>query len=380
MSIPKTMRAAVLADGEPRLELMEIDTPQPQAGEVLVEVIACGVCHTDLHVIKGEVAFPRPAVMGHEISGRIAALGEGLDDAGLSVGDVVVGGFIMPCTTCDACRRGRDDLCANFFAHNRLRGTLYDGTSRLRMPDGSFLAMYSMGGLAEYAVVPASALTRAPEGLDPESSAILGCAGLTAYGATFRQGRVTPGSSVVIVGAGGIGSSLIPMAKAAGATRIIAVDIAAEKLENAAALGATDTVDARVGDPVEQVRAISGGGVDVAFEALGNPVTFRQAVGMLGDGGRMVAIGIAPAGAEASIEITPLVRRGYEIVGSFGARTRTDLPEVVKLAADGAFDVESLITRRYTLDEADTAYRDLAAGTITGRAVISMSSRSESTR
>src|SRR5690606_37828297 len=137
-----------------------------------------------------------------------------------------------------------DDLCANFFAHNRLNGTLYDGESRLSMPDGSFLAMYSMGGLAEYAVVPAAALTPAPASLDPHSSAILGCAGLTAYGATFRQGRVSDGDTVVIVGVGGIGSSLIPMAKAAGATRIIAVDIAEEKLQNARDLGATDTVNA----------------------------------------------------------------------------------------------------------------------------------------
>src|SRR5690606_1744095 len=152
---------------------------------------------------------------------------------------------------------------------------------RLTMPDGSFLAMYSMGGLAEYAVIPASSVSPAPASIDPRSSAILGCAGLTAYGATFRQGGVGEGDSVAIVGAGGIGSSLIPMAKAAGASRIIAVDIAADKLENALALGATDAVDALAGDPIAAVRALSGNGVDVAFEALGNPTTFSQAVAML---------------------------------------------------------------------------------------------------
>jgi Zn-dependent alcohol dehydrogenase len=371
LEVPKTMRAAVLVDAEPRLRVMEIDTPAPRAGEVLVKVLACGVCHTDLHVIKGEVAFPRPAVLGHEISGTIVARGSGVDEE-LAIGTVVVSGFIMPCTTCDACLRGRDDLCANFFAQNRRNGTLYDGESRLTMPDGSFLAMYSMGGLAEYAVIPTSAVTAAPASIDPHLSAILGCAGLTAYGAAFHQGGVSEGDTVAIVGVGGIGSSLIPMVKAAGASRIIAVDIAEEKLQNARALGATDTVNAQEVDAVARVRELSGTGVSVAFEALGNPHTFAQAVGMLADGGRMVAIGIAPTGVEAAVEITPLVRRGYEIVGSFGARTRTDLPAVVKLADDGAIDVRSLITRRYSLDDVDVAYQSLAHGGITGRAIIVM--------
>lgn len=372
MNIPDTMKAAVLTGSDPTMTIMEIPTPTPRRGEVLVRVIACGVCHTDLHVIKSEVAFPRPAVLGHEVSGTIVALGDGLEDSGLHLDQDVISGFIMPCTECDACLRGRDDLCANFFEQNRLRGTLYDGESRLSMPDGSFLAMYSMGGLAEYAVIPASAVTAVPAGLDAANASILGCAGLTSYGAAFRQGRVEQGTSVAIVGVGGIGSSLIRMATAAGATQIIAVDIAEEKLANARALGATDTVNALETDAVDAVRSISGSGVEVAFEALGNPTTFAQAVGMLADGGRMVAIGIAPAGVAASVEITPVVRRGFEIVGSFGGRTRTDLPEVAKLAASGAFDVDSLITRRYDLDEAPGAYDDLAAGRITGRAIISV--------
>jgi S-(hydroxymethyl)glutathione dehydrogenase/alcohol dehydrogenase len=364
------MRAAVLHGGAPRLELLEIATPTPRAGEALLEVFACGVCHTDLHVIKGEVRFPRPAVLGHEVSGRIGAVGEGTMDAGgLRPGDVVAAGFIMPCERCDQCRRGRDDLCVEFFAQNRLRGTLYDGESRLAMPDGSFLAMYSMGGLAEYAVVPLSALTPVPDGLDPELACILGCSGLTSYGAVFRAGEVAPGDSVAIVGVGGIGSSLIPMARSAGATTIVAVDVADEKLERARELGATHTVNARETDPVAAVREATGG-VRVAFEALGHPSTFAQAVGMLDDGGRMVAIGIAAGAAAAEVEITPLVRRGQHIVGSFGGRTRTDLPEVAALAAAGAFDVGSLVTRRFDLTDADAAYQALARGEITGRAVI----------
>ncbi|WP_235566649.1 zinc-binding dehydrogenase [Microbacterium sp. Root61] len=371
-AIPATMRAAILVDDAPRLEVREIATPSPRRGEALLEVIACGVCHTDLHVIKGEVAFPRPAVLGHEVSGRIVAIGTDTVDAyGLDVGDVVAAGFIMPCTECDECRRGRDDLCSEFFAQNRLRGTLYDGESRLAMPDGSFLAMYSMGGLAEYAVVPLSALTRIDDDLDPLSACILGCSGLTSYGAVFRAGEVSPGDSVAIVGVGGIGSSLIPMALSAGATTIVAIDVAEAKLDRARELGATHVVNAAETDPVTAVRDMVGG-VQVAFEALGRPATFRQAVGMLEDGGRMVAIGIAAGAATAEVEITPLVRRGYHIVGSFGGRTRTDLPEVARLAASGRFDVGSLVTRRYGLDDVDAAYQALARGEITGRAIITM--------
>lgn len=369
-SIPATMRAAVVADDRARLEVISIPTPMPGPDEVLLEVTACGVCHTDLHVLRGEVAFPRPAVLGHEVSGRIVAIGDGSTAIGdLAIGDPVVGAFLMPCGGCPQCLRGRDDLCIEFFRRNRLEGTLFDGRSRLRMPDGSFLAMYSMAGLAEYCVVPASALARLPEGLPLDSSCVLGCAGLTSYGAVFRAGGVAAGASVAIVGAGGVGSSLITMARAAGATTIVAVDIAADKLRRARELGATHTVDATAEDPVAAVAALTGG-VEVAFEALGRAETFEQALGMLAEGGRLVAIGIAAAGTAARVEITPLVRRGQQVVGSFGARTREDLPAVVRLAADGGFDTDRLVTRRYPLDRVDEAYAALGRGEITGRAII----------
>lgn len=373
-SAPAKMKAAVLLGDEPALTILEIATPVPQANEALVRVVSCGVCHTDLHVIKGEVAFPRPAVLGHEISGVVVAFGEGTaDTAGLEIGDAVVGAFIMPCTTCDACKAGRDDLCSAFFGQNRLNGTLYDGTSRLSMPDGSFLAMYSMAGLAEYSVVPISALAKAPTSVSTLASAILGCAAFTAYGAVVRAGDVQPGATVAVVAVGGVGSSIIQMAKAAGAARIIAVDVSDEKLEGAAVIGATDLVNSRGSDPVQQVRDLTAGrGVDVAFEALGHPATFAQAVGMLADGGRMVAVGIAAGNTPAEVPITPLVRRGYNISGSFGARTRVDLPAVVRIADDGDFDAEGLVSTHYSLAQADQAYQALARGEIIGRAVISM--------
>src|SRR5215204_3138440 len=155
------MRAAVLHAAGGSMTIEQVPVPKPRAGEVLVKVAACGVCHTDLHVIKGEVAFPMPCVLGHEISGTVEALGPNVQ--GPQPGTRVVAAFIMPCGACRFCAQGRDDLCETFFALNRLKGTLYDGETRLARGDGSPLWMYSMAGLAEYAVVPATDAFELPE-------------------------------------------------------------------------------------------------------------------------------------------------------------------------------------------------------------------------
>jgi S-(hydroxymethyl)glutathione dehydrogenase/alcohol dehydrogenase len=365
------MKAAVLpAVGAP-LALEDIPVPTPRSGEVRVRVRACGVCHTDLHVVKGEVRFPVPCVLGHEVSGVVEAVGP--DVAGIEAGTPVVASFIMPCGRCRFCVGGRDDLCEPFFALNRLKGVLYDGESRLRRPDGSPLAMYSMAGLAEHCVVPATDVFRVPDGLPLEAACILGCAIMTAYGAVKHQAALRPAETVAVVGVGGVGSNVIQLARVAGAARIVAVDVRDEKLEAARALGATDGVNAAGGDAVAAVRALTGGeGVDVAFEALGRPDTVTAAFRMVRDGGRAVVIGIAPGTTPAPIEITHLVRRGIRLQGSYGARVRTDVPEIIRLAASGRISVTQPITRRYRLDQADEAYRALDRGEITGRAIVVM--------
>ncbi|MBI3962827.1 MAG: zinc-binding dehydrogenase, partial [Deinococcus sp.] len=330
-----------------------------------------GVCHTDLHVIKGEVKFPVPAVLGHEISGVVAGVAP--DVTAVRVGDPVVCSFIMPCGRCSYCTRGRDDLCETFFAMNRLKGTLYDGQTRLQRFNGSPLAMYSMAGLAEYSVVPATAVFPAPPELPLADSCILGCAIMTAYGAVKHQAQVQPAESVAVVGVGGVGSNVIQLAKVFGAAEIIAVDVRDDKLEAAKALGATYGINARAGDPVAQVHALTGGrGVDVAIEALGRPETVVNAFMMARDGGRVVVIGIAPGAATAAIEITRLVRRGIRLSGSYGCRVRTDMPDVLRLAAKGQIGVSRSISRRYGLDQADGAYQALNRGEIVGRAIVVM--------
>lgn len=363
------MKAAILESAPGGIRIEEIPVPEPRAGEVLVKVAGCGVCHTDLHVMKAEVAFPTPAVMGHEISGVVAALGAGV--TGPALGTRVASAFIMPCGFCTPCGAGRDDLCDSFFAMNRLKGTLYDGTSRLRRQDGSPIAMYSMAGLAEYSVVPATDVFPLADGLPLEESSVLGCAIFTAYGAVRHAGDLRGGERIAVVAAGGVGINIIQIARAFGASQIIAVDVKDDKLDAATRLGATDVVNSTTADAVARVRELTGGrGVDVAFEVLGIPQTFTQAFEMIRDGGRMVAVGIAPGRTTAAVEITRLVRRELRIAGSYGARTRADMPEIIRLAAQGVFRPETMVTQRFKLDDADAAYQALARGEIVGRAIV----------
>lgn len=363
------MRAAVVRETSGPFVVEELRDPEPRAGEILVRIAACGVCHSDLHVHDGGVKFPLPCVLGHEVSGVVEAVGDGVDD--LRVGQRVVGAFIMPCGTCAMCRAGREELCEPFFACNRLNGTLYDGETRLYDGAGAPIWQYSMGGLSELAVMPERAAVPVPDELPLAASAIFGCALLTAYGAAHGVGEVGPGATVAVLGAGGVGSNLVQMCRALGAETVVAIDLAADKLAAATALGATATIDASQQDAVAALRELTDGrGADVVFEAIGHPATFRQATELAADGGRCVMVGIAPTGATAEVEITRLVRRKLQICGSFGGRPRAELPAVMAMAVDGRLDLDGAISRRFTLDQVDEAYGALARGEIVGRALI----------
>jgi len=367
-----TMKAAVFAGTGPSLALEEIPIPAPGRGEVLIKVAACGVCHTDLHVMKSEVAFPTPAVLGHEVSGVIERVGDDVDH--LAAGDRVVCSFIMPCGDCRHCTRGAEDLCEKFFAYNRLRGTLYDGTTRLHRANGSPLAMYSMAGLAEYCVTPALSAFVVPDDVSLDAVATLGCSSFTALGAV-NTAELRLGERIAVVATGGVGTSIVQFAKAVGASQIIAIDIDDDKLRAVRLLGATHTINSRATDVVEAVREITDGhGVDVAFEALGNAATFATACDIADDGGRVVVVGIAPAGAAGGVDLARLVRRKIQIRGSYGGKARRDMPALLRMVASGTIAPHDAITRYFALDEADDAYQALAQGKIVGRAVIKMDS------
>jgi len=374
-SLPETMKAVVWrGDADPgKMKVETLAMPKPKKDEVLVKVKACGVCHTDLHCIKGEVPFPTPAVFGHEISGEVVACGEGVD---VELGTRVACTFIMPCGTCNFCEAGEEDTCAPFFNLNRLKGHLYDDTTRLFTPEGEHVAMYSFGGLAEYAVVPKTAVFPLPQTLADnlyEESAILGCGFFTAFGAIRNAAQLEPGQTTCIIGCGGVGSCLLQLLKEAGSPLIVAVDVSEAALEQARALGAHHTINAATQDVVAELEAITGGKkVDVCFEVIGLKQTFEQAVMSVRDGGKACYVGISDVKTRAEVPITHVVRRRISLVGSYGARASKDMPDLLSIAAAGGVDLASGISRRFGLEEAAEAYRLLADRKIAGRAIVNI--------
>ncbi|KVI04278.1 Alcohol dehydrogenase, C-terminal [Cynara cardunculus var. scolymus] len=354
---PSYMRGAVFWEPNKPMTFEDFQMPRPKVNEVLIKTKACGVCHSDLHVIKGELPFPSPCVVGHEITGEVVEHGPLTDTKTierLPVGARVVGAFIMPCGNC-------------FFCTKVTRFNIVYIVPSSRKP----VYMYSMGGLAEYAVVPAHALAVLPHSLPYSESAIIGCAVFTAYGAMAHAAQVRPGDAIAVIGVGGVGSSCLQIARAFGASEIIAVDIQDEKLEKAKMLGATHTVNARTEDAVAKIKEITGGmGVDTAVEALGNPKTFMQCVESVRAGGKAVMIGLTLSGAKGEIDINHLVRKQIKVVGSYGGRARHDLPKLVKLAESGIFNLGAAVSRKCKFEEAGKAYEDLNQGSILGRAVV----------
>eukprot|EP01018_Ginkgo_biloba_P023783 Gb_00946 [translate_table: standard] len=369
---PSTMRGAVFWEPGKPMSIEQFHMPRPKAGEILVKTKACGVCHSDLHVMTGDLPFARPCVVGHEITGEVVEHGAYTDSGVVKrfpIGARVVGAFIMPCGNCFYCVKGQEDLCEPFFEYNRAKGTLYDGETRLFLwSNDKPVYMYSMGGLAEYCVVPATALAILPDSLPYTESAILGCAVFTAYGAMRHAADMHAGDTVAVIGIGGVGSSCLQIARAFGGYKIIAVDVQDDKLENARKLGATHTVNALKVNAVDTIKEMTAGrGVDIAVEALGKPGTFVQTTLSVRDGGKAVMIGL---GAKAEVDVTRLVRRQIKIIGSYGARARQDLPKLVELAETGIFNLESAVSQKRTFEEAEAVYNALNRGEIVGRAVI----------
>ncbi|CAM6089909.1 unnamed protein product [Calypogeia fissa] len=374
---PNSMRASVLWEPHKPMTLEDLQMPRPQAGEVLVKTKACGVCHSDLHVINGDQSYPIPVVLGHEITGEVVEHGPHTDQATrnrLPIGERVVGAFIMPCGGCFYCVKGQEDICETFFKYNRGMGGLYDGTTRLYLrSNGKPINMYSMGGLAEYCCVPANALAVLTPSLPYAESSILGCAVFTAYGALKNGADMRAGETVAIIGTGGVGSNCLQVAKAFGGRQVIAVDVTDEKLKHALKMGATHTVNGAKENVVEKIKEITGGrGVDIAVEALGKASTFVQAVQSVREGGKAVMVGLAPFGVMAEVDLTKLVRREVRIIGSYGGKARQDLPTIISLADMGLLSIKSAVSRSWSLDGADAAYAALNRGEITGKAIIAM--------
>lgn len=351
------MRAAVLNRYREPLNIEDLEIDRPKRGEVKIRPIAAGVCHSDLYVLEGATPIPPPVVPGHEAIAEVLEVGEGV--SGLAPGDVVATSFIWPCGECIYCITGRENLCERFAAA-RMKGTLLDGTTRLRRRDGTPVRIFLGGLWAEEAVVPASGVNKVDEAR-PEY-AVLGCAYMTAYGAVVNAAQVTPGSKVAVIGTGGVGMAVIDVAKALGA-EVIAVGRNKEKLEMARKIGARHVVSTLDGDAVKAVKELTDGrGPDVVIEAVGVDETVDQAVEMVAPGGKVVLVGLAPVGHRTPIHLARAVRSGLTIIGSYGARPRIDFKALYNMVKRGLINPSRIVNRYYKLDEINEAVEALRSG------------------
>lgn len=350
----------ITASGEPfRVEGLDLD--EPRAGEVRVTMLASGVCHSDLHVRDGEWPRAGPFVAGHEGAGLIEAGGPGVDRS--MIGRLVALNWLVPCHDCASCRWNRPWACTGSAAlHHRMA----DGTTRLHRADGSDVLPYcGLGTLAEAAVVPVGAAIPLPAGVPPEVAALIGCCVATGVGAVTNTARVPAGSSVVVIGLGGVGLSAVMGAVLAGAGRIVAVDRVTAKLERAGELGATHTVLAEERSETDAaIRDAAGGEPDFVFEAIGLRTTIEQAIGLISPGGTAVLVGMTPFGARASFEVFPFVDGGRSILGSnYGSTVaEVDFPRLAELHLAGRLPINRLVDHRIGLDDLEPAFDRLRRG------------------
>ncbi len=352
------------------VERLQLDDPHP--GEVLVRMTAAGVCHSDLHVRDGDWQRPGPIVMGHEGAGVVEAVGDGIDPR--LIGRPVALSWYAPCLRCRECQRGRQWLC---IGSPSLRHAQADGTTRLARPDGSpVLAYLAIGTMASAQVVPASAVVPLPDGVPPEVAALIGCAVSTGVGSVLKTAAVPAGSTVAVIGLGGVGLSCVMGAALAGARRIIAVDISRAKIDLAGTLGATHWVQVDPSNPagaVDAIRAAAGeGGPDYVFEAIGLPATIEQAISVLPPGGTAVLVGLTKFGERASLEVFPFVDGGRRILGSnYGSSVAAvDFPRYAEAFLAGRLPIDRLIDRRIRLADLETAFDHLRAGDVARQVIV----------
>lgn len=352
------MRAAVLFHYKEPLKIEEVEIEDPKENEVMIQITATGLCHSDVNVFVGATPVPPPVVAGHEISGVVKKIGPGVTR--VKPGDKVISSFIHPCGKCRNCISGHENLCETFSAV-RLKGTMFDGTTRLKLKDGTPVRTFLGGGFGEYAIVHENALTVVPSDTDLQKVAVLGCAGITGYGAV-DSAKIEPGETVAVVGVGGVGLSVIQLLKASGAGRIIALGTKKWKLDRAMELGATDVINTKETDPLKALKEMTGGGPDVVIEAGGTQETIQIAVDSVRIGGRVILVGLPPVSAQIPLRIASIVRNGITIIGNYGGRPRIDMPRLLELVRTGKYDPSKLVTGKYKLEEINEAVKLLEEG------------------
>jgi S-(hydroxymethyl)glutathione dehydrogenase / alcohol dehydrogenase len=358
------VRAVVLSSAESPPSVRNVRLDPPKAGEVRVRIAAAGVCHSDLHVRRLEWDVPLPLVMGHEGSGVVTEIGDGVTS--LSEGDHVILCWQPACGRCRHCLAGRPSQCEVVAELIGPKGVLHDGTTRFHVDTEDAHHYIGVSSFSEETVLPESGAIRVGPDVPLDAAALLGCCVPTGVGAVLWTARMQPGSRAVVIGCGAVGLCAVQGAVLGAASQIVAVDLLSNKLDTAKAFGATDTVDASAVDAVGAVREITNGGADFVFDCIGLVSTGEQAIAMLGIGGTAVIVGLAPTGATARFEPRALAEAEQRIVGSnYGSvRPALDFPFLAELYASGRLKVDELVTARRPLEQIEDAFEDMIAGRV----------------
>jgi len=372
------VRAAVLrrsglahpyAESHP-LSIETVNLSAPGPGEVLVRILAAGLCHSDLSVIDGVRPRPLPMVLGHEAAGEVVELGEGVE--GLAAGDRVVFTFVPVCGHCQPCATGRPALCEPGAAANAAGGLL-GGGGRWTDVEGNRLRHHlGVSAFAEYVVASALSVIKIDCELAPEIAALFGCAVLTGVGAVVNTAKVATGEGVAIFGLGGVGLAAVLGALCSGAYPVVAVDVLPERLALALALGAHHVLDARSPELVEALREITHGGVHYAIESVGNEAVLAQAYAATRRGGTTVSVGLPPPDRHLIIPVVSLVGEERTIKGSYmgSAVPSRDLPRFIALYRAGLLPVDRLLTHRLRFEDLNDGFDRLARGEAVRQVVV----------
>lgn len=351
------MKAAVLhAPNEP-LTIEEVTLQKPKAREVLVRTAYAGLCHSDLHFIEGLYPHPLPTVPGHEVAGVVEAVGS--DVTYLQPGDHVIGCLSVFCGACQQCTGGRTVLCEN------TEVKMVPGQSRrLSWKGGEVMHQFlNLSAFAEQMVVHENALVKIDRDVPLDRATLVGCGVITGVGAVINTARIPAGSTVAVIGCGGVGLSAVNGAALAGASRIIALDTLPEKLDLAKEMGATDTVLVGNDDPVQAVKDLTGGGVEYSFECLGLKVTAEQSFAMLKPGGTATIVGMVPFGQKIELHGFDFLRERRIQGSSMGSNHfRTDMPRLLTMWQQGRLKLDHLISSRIRLEEINEGFRRLKGG------------------
>lgn len=357
------MKAAIFHEVGQPLTIEDVSISKPGPREVLVRTAAAGVCHSDLHFIEGLYPGVTPMVLGHESSGIVEAVGS--DVSYVQPGDHVITCLSVFCGHCESCLTGHMSLCVN-------PETKRDASEEPRLSrNGAPVQQFAnLSSFAEQMLIHEHALVKINKDMPLDRAALIGCGVTTGVGAVFHTAKVEPGSTVAVIGCGGVGLSCINGAALAGAAKIIAVDMVDNKLEMAKTFGATHTVNGKNGDSVEQVLEITGGGVHYSFEAIGLKQTAEDAFRMLRAGGAATIIGMIPVGVKIELMGSDFLRE-KKMQGSFmgSNRFRVDMPRFIEFYLQGKLHLDEMISKRIGLADINSAFDDIKTGSV-ARSVI----------